>query len=191
MYCGQCGKEIKDNSKFCPYCGDKNMVQGNVSSRKEINLPDKNGYVNPIFSIIPLILASILLFRYYGVAFSRIDANKDAFYWVSDSAEMAGIILHWLVPITPTISYVEYLVKCIKSKMNVKFYNCTSLGMSMFIWGGMLWIGRMIYEDWSSNNDMSIVLYRIFSTYRELISITMLFAVIVFVCGALIGKKAV
>ena len=26
MYCRKCGKEIKDNSKFCPYCGNKMLM---------------------------------------------------------------------------------------------------------------------------------------------------------------------
>ena len=27
MYCGQCGKEIKDSSVFCPYCGNKAQIE--------------------------------------------------------------------------------------------------------------------------------------------------------------------
>ena len=34
MYCGQCGKEIKDSSVFCPYCGSK-MEVTNIDQEKK------------------------------------------------------------------------------------------------------------------------------------------------------------
>ena len=34
MYCVHCGKEIEDNSNFCPFCGTKVYV-------KDIDLPKK------------------------------------------------------------------------------------------------------------------------------------------------------
>lgn len=191
MYCGNCGKEIKDNRKFCPYCGNKSITQENVLGEKVADLTSRDNSKNAIFGMISLVLASVLLFRYYGTAFSRIEANKEAFYWVSNSAEMTGVMLHWLIPITPTVSYIGYLMECMKYKMNVKSGDCINLSIGMFFWGVMLWVGRTIYNDWSSSNDMSIVFYRIFSTYKELIGMTILFAIIVFSCGILIGKRTV
>jgi len=40
MYCRKCGKEIKDNSKFCPYCGNEMSVaqsSPSVTDRPELN----------------------------------------------------------------------------------------------------------------------------------------------------------
>lgn len=189
MYCGKCGKEIKDNSKFCPYCGDKNMTQVNSSVGKAVELPSGNFSVKIVFSIIPLILVSILMFRFYSFALSRIDANMDAFDWVNNSAKTIGVIFHWGIPIMLSSVCIEYIVKCVSSKMNVNMVACIKVSTNLFIYGTFLWLGRTICNDWSSSNDMSIVLYRIFSTYKELIGMTMLFGLIVLICGILIGKR--
>lgn len=45
MFCGNCGKEIADNSQFCPYCGDK-FVNDNLSP--QIN--DANKYTKIFIS---------------------------------------------------------------------------------------------------------------------------------------------
>ena len=37
MYCGKCGKQINDNSKFCSYCGYENCILKNVSNEKNTN----------------------------------------------------------------------------------------------------------------------------------------------------------
>ena len=36
MYCPNCGKEIPDGSKFCPYCGTK-IISSNSSKEIDIN----------------------------------------------------------------------------------------------------------------------------------------------------------
>ena len=58
---------------------------------------------------------------------------------------------------------------------------------SYFFCGIFLWLGEAIFNDWT-NDDMTIVFYRIFSTYKELIGITMIFAFVIFICGILIEK---
>ena len=37
MYCTNCGKEIKSNSKFCPFCGNavNNSGQNEIISEKQ------------------------------------------------------------------------------------------------------------------------------------------------------------
>lgn len=39
MYCTKCGKEIADNARFCPYCGEKIEVQQNAASRVSSEKP--------------------------------------------------------------------------------------------------------------------------------------------------------
>lgn len=44
MYCRKCGKEIKDNSKFCPYCGNKMlMAQSSPSAPAQSELNADTG----------------------------------------------------------------------------------------------------------------------------------------------------
>ena len=40
MYCGKCGNAIKDNSAFCPYCGNKNVIK-DMEIIQERKLPKK------------------------------------------------------------------------------------------------------------------------------------------------------
>lgn len=35
MYCGKCGKEIKENMAFCPWCGQKVMLDTHHSENIE------------------------------------------------------------------------------------------------------------------------------------------------------------
>ena len=39
MYCGQCGREIKDTAKFCPYCGSQVYV---ITSNNKYSAAKKN-----------------------------------------------------------------------------------------------------------------------------------------------------
>ena len=59
MYCGQCGKEINDNSVFCPYCGNKmevtNIVQEKRSPESIINAIGLLRNICAVLSIVFLI----------------------------------------------------------------------------------------------------------------------------------------
>lgn len=184
MYCGKCGKEIKDKDRFCSYCGAVHVKQINVS---DLKLSNRNNEIKLVFNIVPLILVSILVFLFYKYGISNLDKNMDAFDWVSNSAKTIGIIVYWGIPIIFSSLCIEYIMKCITEKMNVKMLVCIKASIKMFFYGIILWLGSTIYSDWT-NDDMSIVFYRIFSTYEELIGITMIFAFVILVCGILREK---
>ena len=40
MFCRNCGKEIKEQEKFCPYCGSK--VEEGVNAEKQSEIPKNN-----------------------------------------------------------------------------------------------------------------------------------------------------
>ncbi|MGN1113742.1 MAG: zinc-ribbon domain-containing protein [Oscillospiraceae bacterium] len=74
MFCKKCGKEIKDNSKFCAYCG-YNINQLSTDNSSNININTKtNDHTNIIFAwiiaVIPIISELISLatnFGYFGL----------------------------------------------------------------------------------------------------------------------------
>ena len=40
LYCAKCGKEIPENAKFCPYCGEEVVFNRNNPDAKEITIED-------------------------------------------------------------------------------------------------------------------------------------------------------
>lgn len=67
MYCGNCGREIKDNDKFCGNCGQKVMLENidindekNNSTKSTIKISFKNSI---IILLILIILFSVIIGR--------------------------------------------------------------------------------------------------------------------------------
>ncbi len=68
MFCNQCGKEIREEIKFCPYCGEKiNYKIVNVDDNKEIKKEQSNNkrsnswvLLEKVASVIAIIIGFIL-----------------------------------------------------------------------------------------------------------------------------------
>ena len=46
MYCRNCGKEMEENSRFCPYCGTENVPEEGQKEQQDI--PDGFPVKNPV-----------------------------------------------------------------------------------------------------------------------------------------------
>lgn len=64
MYCGSCGKEIKDNAKFCSKCGETQTPKSYISSSflSEENTAIKRKLPIIVIAIILVLIASIVGF---------------------------------------------------------------------------------------------------------------------------------
>lgn len=65
MYCRKCGKEIEENSKFCPYCGyglqeEQNKVSG--ITKQDVHPQKESKGVNPKKWIIPVVIVMGTIF---------------------------------------------------------------------------------------------------------------------------------
>ena len=65
MYCRKCGKEIEENSKFCPYCGyglqeEQNKVSG--ITKQDVQPQKESKGVNPKKWIIPVVIVMGIIF---------------------------------------------------------------------------------------------------------------------------------
>lgn len=67
MYCGNCGREIKDDDKFCGNCGQKVVIENidinnekNNSTKSTIKISFKNSI---IILLILIILFSVIIGR--------------------------------------------------------------------------------------------------------------------------------
>jgi DNA-directed RNA polymerase subunit RPC12/RpoP len=89
MYCLNCGKELQDGSKFCPYCGSKTESTERVmiSEMKSTQFPDANNqkYLKAlrVMSIIGIIWFPLMLSVLSSALSSAIESEvKDAFPFV-------------------------------------------------------------------------------------------------------------
>ena len=80
MYCGNCGREIKDNDKFCGNCGQKVMLENidindekNNSTKSTIKISFKNSI---IILLILIILFSVIIGRNSQIGNSKQRKHK-------------------------------------------------------------------------------------------------------------------
>jgi predicted nucleic acid-binding Zn ribbon protein len=60
MFCPNCGRQIPDGSKFCPYCGAS--LEG-----KEVNIPKSKSSRSIAKIIVPIILVIVILAGLFGI----------------------------------------------------------------------------------------------------------------------------
>ncbi|MGC8979736.1 DUF2116 family Zn-ribbon domain-containing protein [Caldisericum sp.] len=60
MFCPNCGRQIPDGSKFCPYCGEKLITESIPEKRKPVR--KKNSILILISIIVVVIAAGIFLY---------------------------------------------------------------------------------------------------------------------------------
>ena len=98
MFCFKCGKEIKDNIKFCPYCGQKQINKSNnipTDNKITVNKPQvtekKNGLIFAVIGVCAFIMVAFLVVGIYLVKLSdlkkeaRFRTFKDAFLWLNEA----------------------------------------------------------------------------------------------------------
>ncbi len=183
MYCGKCGREIPDDAGFCPHCGN---ATGNLAGDKSKEISLNISGMQQIAGGISVIIWIILDFAFFITCLSHYSSNMDAFDWVSDTAKMLGVIFYFLIA-------AAALPDCIKAIKNFleKKQDGTALianGVSTLLYALSLQIGRWLFNDWS-DSDISIVLYRIFGTYKEMIVPLVLAAVVFFVLAVVVMKN--
>lgn len=63
MYCKKCGKEIKDSSKFCPYCGEYAFDNSQRELQKKVNGQEENfsKCKKSTYAIVILVIVTIMI----------------------------------------------------------------------------------------------------------------------------------
>lgn len=192
MYCNKCGKEIADGVSFCTHCGGeiikKDIKQATVGSNTSIgqNSTTLNDSAKSFIGFIGAALMGILALIYLVAAIKGFGGNKDAFEWVEDGYRILGIALHWGICAISAAECLNCLGRVLKSKTKGKYLIGTSISMLMTT--ALIWIGSLIWNDFNSK-DLSIVLYRIFGTYGQIVSKSFLIAIIALICGVLCAKS--
>ena len=60
MYCGHCGKEIEDNSKFCKYCGGANVGDNTYTEEAAHVTAPKRVWVEKVIVLVALTIIAVL-----------------------------------------------------------------------------------------------------------------------------------
>lgn len=73
MFCGKCGRELKEGAKFCGHCGNKIEYNGNVNANPN-NYYDRNLYAdasnNRQSALIPIIVSVIIIISVVIIIFA-------------------------------------------------------------------------------------------------------------------------
>ena len=127
MSCKNCGKELKENSKFCTNCGAS--LENKVDSKK------KNEIVKemPGIGIAAYILAGIILLNHLVFGYSIITLNGDSVF----SSLLWGIIV---VPIL----YIIGLVLAIVMKAKYSRYSHSNILIIIYVVLGIILVLEFI-----------------------------------------------
>lgn len=183
MYCGKCGREIPDDAGFCPCCGN---ATGNIAGDKSKGTSLNLSGMQQIAGGISVIIWIILDFSFFFICLSHYNSNMEAFDWVSDTAKMLGVIFYFLIAAAVLPDCIKAIKKFLEKKQDG--IALIANGVSTLLYALLLQIGRWLFNDWS-DSDISIVLYRIFGTYKEMIVPLILAAVVFFVLAVVVAQN--
>lgn len=188
MFCSNCGKEISDTVKYCPYCGNKTM--STVSQNYEpvsVHQDKKTTFAGmDMITLVAVVLLIVLNLVFLKAMISGYRGNMDAFDWTSESAQLMGIFLHFDIPFTVialSVKMVRGFIMKEKNGLTVIIYSIILLAYEI-----ILKIFGWVFNDWSYN-DMSIVLYRVFGTYSHSTNVALVITIIVIAVGFLFVKR--
>lgn len=167
----------------CFYFEEIHVVEENVVENSEGDSENSGKIIGSIAGL----LATWLIILFYQTANKACESNMDAFDWLNKEAESLGHTLHWGIPlyvlITCAVGIGIFFLSGYKSK------NILLLGSDLLISGALLWSGRSIYSDYSSNDDNSYVFWRIFRTYYERVEVLLLIAGVLLILGFYLKYK--
>lgn len=213
MFCIQCGAEMADDSRFCPKCGhsveqsrqaDDQQSAPNRTTNNPTESAARNSFSNTMgrgqtynaaslnaIDVGVIVLLAILVIRVFVLGVTRFADNVDAFEWTDGVMELVGIVLHWGV----VAFFAGLCLGCIQVLMKT-----TNRGPVLLLSGGILFVSSIILkvgflilvvaDEWDFENDLSIILYRIFGTYDALVPFVVFVAVVLVICGFVRGSIA-
>lgn len=181
MYCINCGKQIKDGSRFCKYCGSGQTEGTPVDSGYT-----RNSWDNPAikqsqimtgnFTAIDLgivILYIILGIRWIAAFFGNIKNTWNVFGFME--ADMRLLLM--LVYILPFAIFLLIGAIGILNVRNQEYH--VSIAVILAIVGLIMKIGAAIFDSYSIMNKVKLVAYQVFSVYGSIGIFTIIVCVVI------------
>lgn len=180
-FCGNCGREVKAEVSFCPYCGKKikNIVYNPVLN----NETPESGHLNnsfglTIFKYLLIAFLLVLAFLYLYRMISTYSMNKEAFAWVDHPS--VCLFLHWAIGIMA----IAYCLAPIPNfnKQNNKKNKIFSCSLTLFMWGVFSCIVSAVFNDFMLGDDAAIAFYGLFHiAYGPLSIATIIAGVLIYI----------
>ena len=64
MYCTRCGKELEEDAKFCPNCGEPVRLENRTDYTNMEDYASSNGYTSPYYEEDRALLVYVLFHSY-------------------------------------------------------------------------------------------------------------------------------
>lgn len=192
MYCGKCGKEVENGIKFCPHCG-KELEKASTQQEREFSgnsygrLPKILLQIQEHSKLITCILWFILAMAFLVTMFSTYTQNMGAFEWVNVFYKILGVVICIVIPAGVVIDCVKTILNFKEGRMNKE--NVFAGGLSMCIAAIALKIGSWIFDDWTIKSDFSLVMFRVFRTYKNLVSWAFIIGAVIIGLSVFMSKK--
>lgn len=142
---------------------------------------------NKNFLIFNSIISIVVAIAYVYISSKWFKSNSGAFDWCDSSSKSIGTFLHWIVCILFCVQSFTFVCLFCRKLNTLISMKC---GVLLIIEGIVLKVLEILHNDWSSSNDMSIVLFRIFGkTYCNVVGITIFMGALLIVSAIVMHKK--
>lgn len=180
MYCTNCGKQIKDGSRFCKYCGGAQAAgnpagAGNARNSWNNSTIKQSQIIEGNFTVIDLcvgILYIILGIRWIVTFFGNMKNTWNIFGFVEEDMRL----LLMLVYILPFVIFLLLGAIGVFNVRNQEYH--VSIAVVLAVIGLMMKIGAAIFDSYSISK-VKLVAHQVFAVYGSIGVFTIIFSVVI------------
>lgn len=163
MFCGKCGKQIEEKSRFCPYCGE--ILETNLESLDGHRRVDKTGNVLlgslTAVDIVIVVAYGIVTIWWTSLFFKELKFSWLTFGFLGTDAKFIGMVLY----IIPYALILSFSIIGIHGVRTHRYHISTGVIIGMI--GLITKIGSMIVNDMAYKS-YEVIATKIFTVYGSI-----------------------